>query len=212
MSNIHDRIVAIITDLPGIGKDSEIAGGGQRYRYRGIDDIMPSIKTLLAKHGVHIASRFEVLSDETWEVARDRGGSTRWRHVTLSGTFRFYGTEGDFVEVTTIGEGKDSADKAANKGMTAALKYALLQTFAIADGHEDPDADRPESSGGRVAQPAALLSELVALRAELVDAGLYDDVVAFAAERNVTLRPGIADDEVRPVLTFAREKLAGAKA
>jgi len=206
-NNVHSRIIAIIADLPAIGKDSEISGGGQRYKYRGIDDIMPSIKGLLSKHGVHLAPTFSVIDDQTWEVARDRGGSTRWRHVTISGTFRFYGAEGDYIEVTTIGEGKDSADKAYNKAMTAALKYALIQTFAIADG-EDPDHDRPESPGRAEVAPANNLSALIGMRDALKAAGKYDDVVAFAADMGVRLAPGTSDDEIMPVLAFARGKLA----
>jgi hypothetical protein len=208
VSNIHSRITSIIADLPHIGKDSEISGGGQRYKYRGIDDIMPSIKGLLAKHGVHFTPTFTLLDDQSWEVARDRGGSTRWRHVTISGTYRFYGVEGDYVEVTTIGEGKDSADKAYNKAMTAALKYALIQTFAIADG-EDPDIERPESPGNYHAPLTAnSLGELIAMRDALKAAGMYEEVVAFAAEQGVELRPGTPDEQVLPVLAFAREKLA----
>jgi hypothetical protein len=207
VSNIHSRITSIIADLPAIGKDSEISGGGQRYKYRGIDDIMPSIKGLLAKHGVHLAPTFSVIDDQSWEVARDRGGSTRWRHVTISGTYRFYGAEGDYVEVTTIGEGKDSADKAFNKAMTAALKYALIQTFAIADG-EDPDVERPESPGHHRAAPPSALSDLIGMRDALKAAGKYDEVVAFAAEQGAELRPGTPDDAILPVLAFARQQLA----
>ena len=206
-TNVHSRITAVISDLPAIGKDSEISGGGQRYKYRGIDDIMPSIKGLLAKHGLHLAPTFSVIDDQSWEVARDRGGSTRWRHVTISGTFRFYGLDGDFIEVTTIGEGKDSADKAFNKAMTAALKYALIQTFAIADG-EDPDHERPETPGRAEPAAASNLSALIAMRDALKQADKYDEVVAFAADMGVRLAPGTPDDEIMPVLAFARGKLA----
>lgn len=205
--NIHERITAIIADLPAIGKDSEISGGGQRYKYRGIDDIMPSIKSLLAKHGVHLAPSFSVVDDQSWEATRNNGGTTRWRHVTISGTFRFYGTGGDAFEVTTIGEGKDSADKAFNKAMTAALKYALIQTFAIADG-EDPDHERHETAGpARGHQPSAF-DDLLALRPALKSAGVYEAVLAFAADNGVTLKAGLPDDVVLPVLAFAREQLA----
>jgi hypothetical protein len=92
--------------------------------------------------------------------------------------------------------------------MTAALKYALIQTFAIADG-EDPDIERPESPGNYHAPLTAnSLGELISMRDALKAAGKYEEVVAFAAEQGVELRPGTPDEQVLPVLAFAREKLA----
>jgi len=42
------------------------------------------------------------------------------------------------IEVTTIGEAADYGDKAANKAMTAAMKYNMRQTLVIETG-DDPD-------------------------------------------------------------------------
>jgi len=60
--------------------------------------------------------------------------------VSKSGTAQFYVTvcaEFDFIAVSdgskvtarTYGEAQDSGDKATNKAMSAAYKYAALQTF-----------------------------------------------------------------------------------
>jgi len=46
------------------------------------------------------------------------------------------------------------------------------------------------------------------MRDALKAAGKYDDVVAFAADMGVRLAPGTSDDEIMPVLAFARGKLA----
>jgi len=208
---IHDRIISVIHDLPGIGKDSRMQGGGQSYAYRGIDDIMPHIKILFAKHGVHLAPAFTVVSDDTYMVDKN-GRTTRWRHVTLSGEFRFYAADGSSFTTTTIGEGKDSADKAFNKAQTAALKYALIQTLAISDG-DDPDRYYPDESPATPAaasEPTAL-QELIGLRDDLKANGLYDTVVAFAADNGVDLLPGTPDNLIAPVLSHARELLGGAR-
>ena len=54
-------------------------------------------------------------------------------------TFRFIHTaSGDYIDVPILGEASDVGDKASNKAMTAALKYALRQTFLIETG-DDPD-------------------------------------------------------------------------
>jgi hypothetical protein len=50
-----------------------------------------------------------------------------------------------------MGEAMDSSDKATNKAMSAAYKYAALMTFAIpTEGDNDADAHTPEV----VAEPA----------------------------------------------------------
>lgn len=209
-NTIHERITQIIHDLPGIGKDSRMQGGGQSYSYRGIDDIMPHIKVLFAKHGVHIAPTFTLIADASYDVERN-GRTTRWRHVTLSGEFRFYASDGSSFTTTTIGEGKDSADKAQNKAMTAALKYALIQTLAIADG-DDPDGYYPDEAPGETASSGASpaneearpINELIAMRDDLKAAGLYEEVVAYAANEGVDLRPATPDEEIVPVLEHAR--------
>ncbi|MFZ4431610.1 MAG: ERF family protein [Microthrixaceae bacterium] len=202
-SIIH-RLRDVAADLPPIGKDSRMSGGGQNYNYRGIDDIMPHIRTAFAKHGVVVAPAYTIVKDETWEVAKgDR--STRWRHLTLQGQFTFHGLDGDSVTVTTLGEGKDSADKAANKAETAALKYALVQLLNIADG-DDPDAYYPSEGGGASVKTA--LRQLVDLRPALQAANLYPEVTAFAVDNGVELVPGTPDDRVRPVLEYAQQLLA----
>ena len=46
------------------------------------------------------------------------------------------------MQATVVGEGMDSGDKAANKAMAIAHKYALLQTFCIpTEEQKDPDAE-----------------------------------------------------------------------
>ena len=59
-----------------------------------------------------------------------RSGNTL-EYVLVEGRFRFTGPAGDHAEVVTIGQGSDTSDKACNKAMSAAIKYALIQTFVI---------------------------------------------------------------------------------
>ena len=213
-ANVHERIIAVIRDLPSIGKDSRMSGGGVSYNYRGIDDVMPHIKALFARHGVHLVPEFTILHDDMYSVDKN-GRSTRWRHVTVAGKFTFFAPDGSSVSATTIGEGKDSADKAFNKAMTAALKYAVIQTFSITEG-DDPDAEYPddstEQSRGRpaaaeVEEAPTALQQLLVIRDDLKAKGLYEGVVAYAADQGVDLLPGTADAEVAKVLAFARDQL-----
>ncbi|MFP5340897.1 MAG: ERF family protein, partial [Gammaproteobacteria bacterium] len=69
-----------------------------------------------------------------------RSGS-RLRCVDLEVAFTFYGPAGDSVTAVAWGEGTDTMDKATNKAMSAAYKYAAFQAFAIpTEGDNDADA------------------------------------------------------------------------
>lgn len=61
--------------------------------------------------------------------------------VTLEAVVRFtHAPSRTWVDVEALGEGADSGDKATNKAMTGALKYAQRQTFDLETG-DDPDLD-----------------------------------------------------------------------
>lgn len=63
--------------------------------------------------------------------------------VSIKCTYTFHAADGSSVATEAIGEGMDSGDKATNKAMTAAYKYALIQVFAMM-GHEDSEVDSHE--------------------------------------------------------------------
>jgi hypothetical protein len=56
--------------------------------------------------------------------------------------FDFFTVDGSSVSATVIGEAMDSGDKATNKSMSIAFKYACFQVFCIpTEEMRDPDAD-----------------------------------------------------------------------
>jgi hypothetical protein len=206
---IHERITDIIADLPAVGKDRQMTTPGMRYDYRGIEDVVAAVKPLLAMHGVHVAADHTIAADDAYEAASNNK-VTRWRHITLTSTFTFYGLAGDSFTVSTIGEGKDSADKAANKAMTAAWKYALLQAFAIADG-DDPDHVAPPVERATATPPAPVertpLDELLDLKPRLSAAGEYDNVKVWAAQAGIDLSRATPAEQVGKVVAYARSLL-----
>ena len=73
-----------------------------------------------------------------------KGGELRYSLLKIA--FRFYATDGSFVEAVTLGEGMDSGDKASNKAMAIAYKYALFQVFCIpTEEMTDPDGESYET-------------------------------------------------------------------
>lgn len=136
MSMIHEKIIAILTDSEAISKDRR--NQQQGFNFRGIDDVYNALHPLLAKHGVF--STTEVILERTEERQTKSGGNLIYRILTVK--FTFYAGDGTHVESVIIGEGMDSGDKASNKAMAIAHKYALLQLLAIpTEDAKDPDSE-----------------------------------------------------------------------
>ena len=120
----------------GISKDRK--NQQQGYAFRGIDDVFNVISPLLAEHGLCILPR--VLSRHCDERTNAKG--TTLFYVTVEVEFDFVSAEDDSKHtIKTFGEAMDSGDKATNKAMSAAYKYAAMQAFAIpTEGDNDTDA------------------------------------------------------------------------
>ncbi len=110
----------------------------QGYSFRGIDDVFNTLSPLLAEHGLCILP--SVLSRECIE-RQTKSGSALF-YVVVEVEFHFVSVQdGSKHIVKTFGEAMDSADKATNKAMSAAYKYAALQAFSIpTEGDNDADA------------------------------------------------------------------------
>jgi hypothetical protein len=120
----------------GISKDR--SNQQQGYKFRGIDDCLNALAPLLASHNLVILP--EVLEREVIERQTKSGGALFY--VTVKVKYAFVNAEdGSRHDVVTYGEAMDSADKATNKAMSAAYKYAVIQTFCIpTEGDNDADA------------------------------------------------------------------------
>jgi hypothetical protein len=114
----------------------------QGYNFRGIDDVYNALSPLLAEHGLCILPR--MLSRTCEERTTAKGGIIFY--VTVEAEFDFVSSEdGSKHIVRTFGEAMDSGDKATNKAMSAAYKYAAFQAFAIpTEGDNDADSHTHE--------------------------------------------------------------------
>lgn len=148
--DIHKRIIAIMRELPAIGKDRR--NTQQNYQFRGIDDVYNLVHPVMAKHGVFMTN--EILTDAGGERQAKSGGVLITR--TLKMRFSFVAEDGSSIQTEVIGEGMDSGDKAANKALSVGQKYAILQTFMIpTDDPKDPEVDNPEPAPVVRNQPPA---------------------------------------------------------
>ena len=150
---VYQAINKVQSELAKIGiTKSRINQQGATYKFRGIDDIFNTISPLLAEHGLCILPR--VLARECVERITSKGSAIFY--VTVEVEFDFVCAEdGSKHTVKTFGEAMDMSDKATNKAMSAAYKYAALQAFAIpTEGDNDTENHTPEVAA-RTAPPAA---------------------------------------------------------
>ena len=135
---VYKAINAVQAELASIGiTKSRRNPQGNGYNFRGIDDVYNTISPLLAKHGLCILPR--VLSRQCVERKSNNGGNLFF--ITVEMEFDLVSSEdGSKHTIKTFGEAMDSGDKATNKAMSAAYKYAAFQAFAIpTEGDNDTE-------------------------------------------------------------------------
>lgn len=139
---VFSAINAVQAELAEIGIKKANKNAQQGYLFRGIDDIYNALAPLLSKHKLCVLPR--ILSRTSTEKTTARGGVLFY--VVVEAEFHFVSAEdGSTFVVRNFGEAMDSADKATNKAMSAAYKYACLQTFCIpTEGDNDADATTPD--------------------------------------------------------------------
>ena len=139
--NIYTAMIAVMRDITSIGKSSKNVQQG--FNFRGIDAVYNELHNLLAKHG--IITLPQAGTPVTEERVNSKG--TTLRFVQIPMTYQFVASDGSSITCQVIGEGMDSGDKATNKAMAIAHKYALLQTFLIpTEEQKDPDFETHEVS------------------------------------------------------------------
>ena len=139
MSLIFEKMAAIQKEIEAIGKNQNNVGQG--FKFRGVDAVYNALHPLLSKHEVFTTSK--IINAIREEKETRNGGKVIYSIVDME--FTFYATDGTNVSTQARGEGMDSGDKASNKAMAVAHKYALTQTFTIPyEGMVDPDAESHE--------------------------------------------------------------------
>jgi hypothetical protein len=137
--SVYKAIAGVMADLAKIGIGKDKTNAQQGFKYRGVDDVMNELAALLPKHGLVILPR--VTKRETVERQSAKGNALFY--VWLDVEYDFVATEDGSKHVVgpVVGEAMDSGDKASNKAMSIAYKYACFQAFCIPTEAVDPDKD-----------------------------------------------------------------------
>lgn len=136
--HVYQAICEVQAELAKTGIAKSRKNAQQGYRFRGIDEVYAALSPLLAAHKLVVIPR--VLQREVLERSTRSGGALFY--VTVHAKFDFVSAiDGTTHTAATFGEAMDSGDKATNKAMSAAYKYAAFMTFAIpTEGDNDADA------------------------------------------------------------------------
>ncbi|WP_267411910.1 ERF family protein [Pantoea sp. GM_Pan_4] len=176
---VYQAISAVAKEMAekGISKDRKNVQQG--FQFRGIDQVYNALAPALAKNGLVILPR--ITERTVTERATQKGGVLFY--VVVKAEFDFVATEdGSVHTVTTYGEAMDSGDKATNKAMSIAYKYAAFQAFCIPTEETavDPDAEVHHVAPQPKAKPAPDAALTAFTEAAMKKATLEELKQAFA--------------------------------
>jgi len=140
LPSVHQALQAVAQDISHIGKNQ--VNSAQKFKFRGIDDVLNAIHEPLAKHGVaFIPSGISILS----ETERTTKSGTTQFYVRAAVEYAIVGPAGDSIKSVVLAEASDMGDKVSSKLMSMAFKYLAFQVLSIpVAGMDDADNDTPE--------------------------------------------------------------------
>jgi hypothetical protein len=161
---VYKCINQVQADLAKVGISKDQRNAQQGYNFRGIDAVYNALAPLLAVNGLCILPK--VIERTVTQQTSKSGGILFYVVVLME--FHFVASEDASTHIiSTYGEAMDSGDKATNKAMSAAYKYACMQAFCIpTEGDNDTDA-----------QTHAVIEER--------EVSTYDQVVALCIAKGV---------------------------
>lgn len=172
--NIFESINKVMAQIGAIGKNSK--NSSQGFMYRGVDAVMNALSPALIDNKVFVVP--EVLDQSREERINAKG--TTLIYSVCKVKYTFFAEDGTSISATVIGEGMDSGDKATNKAMSIAFKYACFQVFCIpTEEMVDPDAECHEvQPKGKEVTPLYITDEQKAkIMAEVNRTGVSPDTI-----------------------------------
>lgn len=150
MSESNGGIYRKIAEVLGSMEDIPKTGTNPHFGYAFHEEqvIVEHLRPRLAEKGVVLVVR----QGERHTEETDKGGKV----VVAATEVTFVDADdGSSFTARIWGEGQDTQDKGSHKALVGAFKYALMKTFLISAGNDDPEHDRGVSHNGQQSrQPA----------------------------------------------------------
>lgn len=144
------RVKKKLAQLGGITKDKQ-AEYGDRYKFRGIDDMYNVLCEMTADEGLVMLPRV-VDSNVTYQT-NHKGTLQTHVHLTMEIDL-VSAVDGSKAMARTIGEGIDTGDKATGKGQSYAYKMGHIMAFQIPTHGESYDNEAYDTRVAPQAQHA----------------------------------------------------------
>lgn len=210
--SVYKAISAVSNELLiGIAKNSK--NQQQGFMFRGIDSVYNTLAPILVKHHLIILPR--MIDRSVVEKVTNKG--TQMSYVSVKAEFDFVCSEdGSMHTVATYGEASDSGDKATNKAMAIAYKYAAFQTFCIPteDTSQDPDAEAhvfvrqgfqqsPQQQRPIQTKPHGITAEQIGVLSEAITHKGYavpDACISFGVNSLADINPSVFNGILDTVL------------
>jgi hypothetical protein len=135
---VHEAIAEVTRQVSHIAKDRRTEGG-ERYNFRGIDDVLAALHPVLGDVGLVILPGRMVEHRRETRATRN-GGTLNVALVRVR--YKLIGPDGTKTSGEAWGEAGDAGDKATQKALSQAYKTFALQTFSIPteeSRRDDPD-------------------------------------------------------------------------
>lgn len=136
---VHEAIAEVTRRVEHIGKEHR-SESGERYAYRGIDDVLLALHPILGDVGLVI------MPGRMIEHRRETRLTSQQKNLNVALVrvrYRLIGPDGSATTGEAWGEAHDSGDKATQKALSQAYKSFTLQLFSIpTEASADDDADR----------------------------------------------------------------------
>lgn len=145
MGLIHEIMPRVRDEIGAIGKDGR--NQAQSYRFRSIDHVLNVAGPVLAKHNIGTSVTCSDYQRDSFTEKKPNGADRLVFRASLLYSLNFHAADGSTITCTTAGEGMDyGGDKASNKAMSTAHKYAILQILNIPTAAIDNDQGRQKQS------------------------------------------------------------------
>lgn len=152
MQKLAAKFIEVMKECSHIAKNGENNFHG--YKYAASADVLQRVNTSLVAHGIASMAMPEIVSQQ--DVTTAKGNIERLVTVKMDITL-IDKESGEMFQITGLGSGQDSGDKAVMKAQTAAIKYAYMLSLAVSTG-DDPEADRRTDEGMAAEAVAGVIS------------------------------------------------------
>ena len=172
----------VMGEVRGVGKGGQFGtpGSSNSYKFRGVDSALNAFGPACRLHGVLV---LPIRTEAAYRDVKTSGGKPS-RECTVTVTYQIIGPTGDHIEVQSVGESMDSADKGTAKALSTALRSLLFLGGLVPTNDPDPDSTNVErgeadvrsavSYRDEILLPGTSRQRLAQINYEIKQAGLYE--------------------------------------